>query len=84
MADEAAQGTGVEPPATRREEEGVLGAARQLGPGVVQVASRPGGRLLAQRNDSLLAALTEHVHGLVLEIDVGQVEPDRLGAAQTG
>ena len=84
VTDEAAQGARVEAPATRREEEGVLGSAGQLGPGVVQVAPGPGGRLLTKRNEPLLAALAAHVHGLVLEVDVGEIEPDRIGAAQTG
>ena len=84
VTDEAAQCARVEAAAAGGEEESVLGAAGELRPGIVQVAAGPGGRLLAEWNDSLLAAFSAHVHGLALEVDVGQVEPDRLGAAQPG
>ena len=40
--------------------------------------------LLAERHDPLLAALAAHVEELLLEVDVAEVEPDGLGAAQAG
>src|SRR5206468_3919909 len=38
--------------------------------------------LLTERDDSLLAALAAHADGLLLEVDVTEVEPDGLGTAQ--
>src|SRR5207244_10479572 len=41
--------------------------------------------LLAQRDDALLRALAvPDMDTLLLEVDVAEVEPDRLGAAQPG
>ncbi len=40
--------------------------------------------LLAQRHDAFLAALPVDVHGLPLEVDVGEIEPHRFGASQPG
>ena len=40
------------------------------------------GRLLAEGNDALLAALAEDVDRLLLEVDVCEVESDRFGAAE--
>src|SRR6266511_2887313 len=42
------------------------------------------GILGAARDRALLAALASDVHLLLLELDVGEVEPDGLGAAQPG
>ena len=41
-------------------------------------------RLLAERDDALLAALAAHVHDLAVEVDVAEVERDGLGAAEPG
>ena len=41
-------------------------------------------RLLAERHRALLAALAADEHELLLEVDVAQVEPDRLRAPQAG
>ena len=41
-------------------------------------------RLFAERHDALLAALAADAHVLLLEVDVREIEPDRLSAAQTG
>ena len=58
---------------------------RELGPRVAQVAAEPVRRLLAERHDALLAALAAaDVHELLLEVDVAEVEADRLGAAEPG
>ena len=76
---------GVEPPAARREEQRVLGAARELGPRLAEVAGDPVRGLLAERDDAVLRALAvPDVHVLLLEVDVAEVEPDGLGAAQPG
>ena len=53
-------------------------------PRLAQVAGDGVRRLLAERHDALLAALAAHAHELLLEVDVAEVEPDRLGAAQPG
>src|ERR671935_2137509 len=74
----------VEPAAAGGEEEGVLGAARELGPGVEQVAREPPGRLLAERDDPLLATFAPHADELLLEVDVRKIEVDGLAAAQPG
>ena len=37
---------------------------------------------LSERHEALLAALAAHVDRLALEVEVGEVEPDRLGASQ--
>ena len=55
------------------------------GPRVAQVAAEPVRRLLAERDDALLAALAAaDVDELLLEVDVAEVEADGLGAAQPG
>ena len=85
VGDEAAQRRGVEPAAARREEERVLGAARELRARLAQVARDEARRLLAERHDAVLRALAvPDVDELLLEVDVAEVEPDRLGAAQAG
>ena len=53
------------------------------GAGVAEVARHPVRRFLAERHDAVLAALAAaDVHELLLEVDVAEVEPDRLGAAE--
>src|SRR3984893_4111399 len=85
VRDESAQRARVEPLSGGREEQGVIRAARESGPGVVEVARYPVRRLLAERDDAILAALTAaDVHELLLEVDDSEIEPDRLGAAKTG
>ena len=39
-------------------------------------------RLLAERDDALLAALSADVHHLAVEVDVAEVERDGLGAPE--
>ena len=62
-----------------------VGAARELGPRLAEVARDPVAGLLAERDDPLLRALAlADVDVLLLEVDVAEVEPDGLGAAQAG
>jgi len=85
VGDEPAQRRGVEPLAASRDEERVLGAARQLRARLVEVARNEGRGLLAERDDTVLRALpAADVHQLLLEVDVAEIEADRLGAAQAG
>ena len=49
---------------------------------VPEIAPDDVGRFLADRHQPLLAALAANVDGLAVEVDVGEVEPDGLGAAQ--
>src|SRR6266542_768411 len=84
MGEHAPQRRRVEAAAAGGEEEGILGAARELRPRLAQVAREPVRCLLAERHRALLAALASDVHLLLLELDVGEVEPDGLGAAQPG
>ena len=75
----------VEPPAADGEEQRVLGAAGERRARVAQVPRDPERRLLAERHHALLAALAAaDVDELLLEVDIGEVEPDRLGAAEPG
>ena len=67
-----------------RRRRRILGAAGQLRPAVAEVAREPVRCLLAERHDPFLAALAEHAHRFLLEVDVGEVEPDRLLAPQPG
>src|SRR5215207_5678609 len=84
VADEPAQRAGVEPAAACAEEERVLRAARELGTGLADVARQPVRRLLTERHGAFLAALAADVHELLVEVDVGEVEVDRLAASQSG
>ena len=74
VADEPADGARVEPPSAGREEEGVLRAPRERGPGVAQVDGAVVRRLLAERDDPVLPALPPDVDRLAIEVDVGEVE----------
>ena len=69
---------------TRGEEERVLGAACELGPSPVEIEAYAVRGLLAERHDAFLVALAPDVDGLLLEVHVGEVEVDRLLAAQPG
>jgi hypothetical protein len=74
---------GVERAAADGEEECVSGAARQARPAGLQIYPQPMRRFLAQGDGSLLAALPADEHCLLLEVDVGQGEVDRLLRPQT-
>ncbi len=54
----------------------------QLGPAVAEVETEAVRGLLAERHDALLAALAADVHRLAVEVDVPEVEPHRLVAAE--
>ena len=82
MADEPPHSAGVEPPAPCGKKQRVDCAAHELGPTAAQVAGEVMGGLLPERDDPLLATLSPDVHRLALEVDVGEVEPDGLGAAK--
>ena len=84
MREEATERARVEPAAARRQEERVVGAACKRRPRLVQVTRDPMRGLLAERHDALLRALPAYAHVLLLEVDVGEVEPDRLGGAEPG
>src|SRR5262249_53955639 len=69
----------------RGEKQRVLSPARKLRPSSVEVVREERRRLFAERDDAVLAALAfTHVHQALLEVDVAEVEPDRLGAAEAG
>ena len=84
VGEEAAKRARVEPSAAGGEEERVVGTARQLRSGLAQVPRHDVGRLFPERDDPLLAALAAHAHVLLLEVDVAQIEADRLGAPEPG
>ena len=82
IVHEAAQDRGVERPPADGEEQRVVRAARKRGPRVAEIG-RDGMRgPFPERDDALLAALAEHVHRLLLEVHVGEPEPDHLGGAE--
>ena len=82
VGDEPAERARVEPPAPGGEEERILGAAGELRTSLADVAAQPVGRLFPERHGSLLAALAADVEQLLLEVDVAEVEVDRLAAPQ--
>jgi hypothetical protein len=84
MRDHAPERARVQPAPADREEERVLGAARELRAGIPEVAREPVTGFLAERDDTLLAAFTEDVHSLLVEVHVGEIELDGFPAAQPG
>jgi aminopeptidase len=84
MRSDPSEGARVEATAVRREEERVLSTPGELWPCVVEVPRGPPRGLLSERDDALLAALAAHADVLLLEVDVGQVESDGLGASKAG
>src|SRR6266508_4983002 len=82
VGEEPSHGARVETASSRREEERIRSASRERRARVAQVDRHPVGGFLAERHDALLAALATHVHELLLEVDVSEVEPDRLGASE--
>jgi glucose/arabinose dehydrogenase len=83
MRKEPTQSACVEASPAGRDEERVLGADRQRRPDL-KPAREPIGGLLAERNDSLLAAFPEDPDRLAVEVDVREVEIDCLAAAEAG
>ena len=84
VGEEAPQRGRVQRAPAGGEEERVLRAARQLGPAALELDAQTIGRLLAERDDALLAALAAYVHELLLEVDVGEPEIDGLLGAEPG
>ena len=79
MAEEPAHGARVEPASARRRGRARRSRrAASAGRPVSQVARELERGLLAERHDALLAALAADVHGLAVEVDVGEVERDGL------
>jgi hypothetical protein len=83
-------GVGEEAPQRRRierlpahgEKESVSRVARECRSRVLEVEAEPMRSLLAERHNPLLLALAAHPHELLLEVDVGEREVDRLLGAQ--
>ena len=82
VPEESAHGARVEPPSADREEQGVDGATRQLGPSVAEIASHVVCSLFPKGHDALLPALPAHMDGLALEVHVGEVEANGLRATE--
>ena len=82
MREDAPQRRRVEPAAAGRDEERVLRAPREGRPRLVQVARQQMAGFFSERNDALLAPLPAHMELLTVEVDVREVEPHRLRAAQ--
>ncbi len=69
----------------RVERKSAFSAPRaSSGRASTHVAREPERGLLAQRDGALLPALAAYVHELLFKVDVGEVEVDRLAAAQAG
>ncbi len=74
----------VEPAPAGGEEKSVLGAAREQRAGVAQVQAQPVGGLFAERHRAFLASLPADSDELLLEVDIGKIEIDRLSAPEAG
>ena len=69
----------------RAERKSAFSAPRaSCRPGLAQVAGDGERGELAERHDALLRALAAHPHELLVEVDVAEVETDRLGAPEAG
>src|SRR5215218_6401654 len=84
VGEEPPQGARVEPAAPHREKQRYLGSTNEAGPPLAEIERKPVRCLLSERDDALLAALAPHVQRLLLEVDVSEVEVDRLAAAEAG
>src|SRR5690348_13002879 len=85
VGNDATERARVEAATARREEQGVVGSRREGGARLAEVAAEPDRRLLAERDDALLATLAApDVDELLLEVDVSEVEAHGLGAPQPG
>ena len=82
VAHQPAQHRRVERTTAVREEQRVVRAPGERGPCVTEIQAQGVRRPLAEGHDALLAALAEDVHRLLVEVDVGEAEPHRLGAPQ--
>ena len=72
-----------QPPAAYAHEHRQLADSRDCG-ALVQPARERFGRFPAHRDDPCLAALAEHAHGPVPQVEVLEVEPEQLREAQPG
>ena len=81
MREEPPDRARVQPPAARGDEESVLRTVDELGSRLVEVETNPVRSLLAERHDSLLVPLAADADGLLLEVDVAEIEVDRLAAS---
>ena len=82
MREHSAHRRGVEAPTTRGHEERVLSAVDERGARVLQVPRDAVRGLLAERNDAFLSTFAADSHVLLLEVDVAEVEADRLVTPQ--
>jgi 3',5'-cyclic-AMP phosphodiesterase len=82
VPDESAQVARVEATPADREEERVGGAPGQDRACVAEVPAHQCGCLLSDRYDAVLPALAFHVDGLLLDVDVAEVEAHRLRASE--
>src|SRR5438132_13157279 len=82
MPHEAAQRARVETPPAHGEEERILRATCELRSRVPQIERDAVRGFFAERDDPLLASLAADVHGLLLEVDVREVQADGLRTAQ--
>src|SRR5437867_2902388 len=80
---EAPQRRRIEAASADRKKERILGAAGELRARLAQVARDERAGFLAERYDAVLRSLASaNVDELLLEVDVAEVEVDRLGAAE--
>jgi hypothetical protein len=84
VGEQAADRARVQSPAARRQEQCILGSARELRPRSLEVATKPVRSFLPKGYDAFLAAFAPDVNGLLLEVDVAQVEVDGFATAQPG
>src|SRR5262245_24884332 len=84
MRRQPSQRARVQASPAHRDEERPLRTRRQLRARVLEVTGEPPTRLFAERDDAFLATLPAHVDELLLEVDVVEVEADRLRATQAG
>ena len=82
MAKQPSHRARVETPAAHGQEEGVVCAGRQRRSSRLQVARELERGLLAEGHDALFTSLSADVHQLPIEVDVDEIERDRLLAPQ--
>ena len=83
VRDEPSQHARVEPAAADRDEEGITGAAHEPRAAVSKPGAQAPDGLLAERHEPFLPSLAAHVDLLAVEVEVGDVEVDRLRRTQT-
>jgi hypothetical protein len=83
IREQATERGGVERTSPGGEEEGVLCTPSKLWPSPLEIEPEPVSRFLTERHGALLASLPTNEDGLLLEVDVGEPEVDRLLCAET-